>query len=205
MALWALASRADGTLPTAASAGMAKAAAAEGFRADGSGLGSFGGSFSPQAAANASWAVGKLIGGIGDGFFGDGDDDGGGIGTDEGPHGRRVRGGGRERRRGRGSSSEMVSASRDLVSSFATISASAPPGAYSPRQVANILWACASVGASRDPDRPLARAAAANSPPPQRASLATTRGARRRAGNHRATVPGGRRRGDRGARARGHG
>ena len=37
----------------------------------------------------------------------------------------------RKRRAREKSSSEMVSASRDLVSSFATISASAPPGAYS--------------------------------------------------------------------------
>ena len=70
----------------------------------------------------------------------------------------------------------MVSASRDLVSSFATISASAPPGAYSPRQVANILWACASVGASRDAVAPLARAAL------ELATAAGRRAAAKRAG-----------------------
>ena len=178
MALWALASlRADGTLPTAASAAepLAKAAAAK-ARADGSGSGSGSGSFSPQAAANASWAVGKLIGGIGDGFFGDGDDDGGGIGTDEGVG---IPGGSAEadaKEARAKSSSEMVSASRDLVSSFATISASAPPGAYSPRQVANILWACASVGASRDAVAPLARAAL------ELATAAGRRAAAKRAG-----------------------
>ena len=176
MALWALASlRADGTLPTAASAAepLAKAAAAK-ARADGSGPGSGSGSFSPQAAANASWAVGKLIGGIGD-------DDGGGIGTDEGLE---IPGGSAEdakeetdaKEARAASSSEMASASRDLVSSFATISASAPPGAYSPRQVANILWACASVGASRDAVAPLARAAL------ELATAAGRRAAAKRAG-----------------------
>ena len=180
MALWALASlRADGTLPTAASAAepLAKAAAAK-ARADGSGSGSGSGSFSPQAAANASWAVGKLIGGIGDGFFGDGDDNGGGIGTDEGlaipAEDAKEETDAKEARAK--SSSEMVSASRDLVSCFATISASAPPGVYSPRQVANILWACASVGASRDAVAPLARAAL------ELATAAGRRAAAKRAG-----------------------
>ena len=178
MALWALASlHADGTLPDAAAAAepLAKAAAAKASRAadEGPAPGPSGssGSFSSQAAANASWAVGKLIGGVGGG-------DGGGDGMDDGA--ATLDATGTDAKSSStvvvAYSSEMASASRDLVSSLARAASNASPGAYSPRAVANVLWACAAVGASSDVVAPLARAAL------ELATAAGRRAAAKRAG-----------------------
>jgi len=142
MALWALASlHADGTLPSAPAAAAPLAAAAA-VKAKAAATDST--DFSPQAVANAAWAAGKLCGGAGGAASADESPPAfGGVGersalgeTAAEVAGAAAAGGAATGAAAAGAEndsiipSEMVTASRALVSALATHAAAAPPGAF---------------------------------------------------------------------------